>query len=315
MGFFSNNKKLCPVCGSPTPRLLPTKIEDMPICKECDQKIDLPDGVADRMTLEEFRQYIAFYQENQVLRDTFTQTARYDFRFMRDDILIDAGHGLFRLNQKTTGLVFEAASLTGFRIWEDRSLLFDGGKETLHCFESDVPDRVGAMQADIDRFARDRQEFERMERTRRMMDEWNRDRDDPPPPRPYIPEPRFETPGPIRRFRMEITMDHPYWAGYRLEWDAPEFNYMYPSIADYLNEYQRTVEELYALSCGLMTLLNPNAQELRTRRGAAAPPNAAPQAPGYTDAVSEIQKYKTLLDAGVITEEEFTAKKRQLLGF
>ena len=27
MGLFSNNKKLCPICGSPTPRLLVTKIE------------------------------------------------------------------------------------------------------------------------------------------------------------------------------------------------------------------------------------------------------------------------------------------------
>ena len=37
-------------------------------------------------------------------------------------------------------------------------------------------------------------------------------------------------------------------------------------------------------------------------------------APVPADAVAEIQKYKTLLDAGVLTEEEFTAKKRQLLG-
>ena len=44
MGLFSNNKKLCPICGSPTPRLLATKIEGQPICKECDSQIDLPDG-------------------------------------------------------------------------------------------------------------------------------------------------------------------------------------------------------------------------------------------------------------------------------
>ena len=37
-------------------------------------------------------------------------------------------------------------------------------------------------------------------------------------------------------------------------------------------------------------------------------------APVPADAVAEIQKYKALLDAGVLTEEEFTAKKRQLLG-
>ena len=44
MGLFSNNKKLCPLCGAPTPRLLPTKVEDMPLCKECAAKIDLPGG-------------------------------------------------------------------------------------------------------------------------------------------------------------------------------------------------------------------------------------------------------------------------------
>ena len=32
MGLFSNNnKKLCPICGNPTPRLLATKVENMPI--------------------------------------------------------------------------------------------------------------------------------------------------------------------------------------------------------------------------------------------------------------------------------------------
>ena len=33
MGLFTNNKKLCPVCGKPTPRLLATTVEGIPICK------------------------------------------------------------------------------------------------------------------------------------------------------------------------------------------------------------------------------------------------------------------------------------------
>lgn len=33
MGLFSNNKKLCPLCGAPTPRLLSTKVEGMPCAK------------------------------------------------------------------------------------------------------------------------------------------------------------------------------------------------------------------------------------------------------------------------------------------
>lgn len=52
MGLFSNNKKPCPICGNPTPRILPTKVEDMPICSDCDGKVDLPDGVLGGMTLE-----------------------------------------------------------------------------------------------------------------------------------------------------------------------------------------------------------------------------------------------------------------------
>ena len=38
----------------------------------------------------------------------------------------------------------------------------------------------------------------------------------------------------------------------------------------------------------------------------------APSAP--VDTVTELQRYKALLEQGIITEEEFTAKKRQLLG-
>ena len=37
MGLFTNNKKLCPICGSPTPRLLASAVEGQNLCKECRQ--------------------------------------------------------------------------------------------------------------------------------------------------------------------------------------------------------------------------------------------------------------------------------------
>ena len=55
MGLFSNNKKLCPICGSPTPRLLATVVDDQPLCKSCAAKIDLPDGSLANMSIEAFR--------------------------------------------------------------------------------------------------------------------------------------------------------------------------------------------------------------------------------------------------------------------
>ncbi len=42
--------------------------------------------------------------------------------------------------------------------------------------------------------------------------------------------------------------------------------------------------------------------------------NKKPAAAAGTSAVEEIKKYKELLDAGVITQEEFSAKKKQLMG-
>ena len=66
--------------------------------------------------------------------------------------------------------------------------------------------------------------------------------------------------------------------------------------------------------------MNPNVKEMT----AGEKKQAAKQETGFleeqkqsseSDTIEQLQKYKGLLDAGVITEEEFTAKKKQLLGF
>ena len=47
----------------------------------------------------------------------------------------------------------------------------------------------------------------------------------------------------------------------------------------------------------------------------AAPPQAAAQAgPAEPDDAAEIQKYAAMKEQGLITEEEFAAKKKQILG-
>ena len=83
MGLFSNNKKLCPVCGAPTPKLLPTKVDGTPICKACAGKVDLPEGMLKQMSVESFAEYIAFYDHNQPLRDTFQETYTYSQGFLK----------------------------------------------------------------------------------------------------------------------------------------------------------------------------------------------------------------------------------------
>jgi len=50
------------------------------------------------------------------------------------------------------------------------------------------------------------------------------------------------------------------------------------------------------------------------QQAAAAPPPAAPDAEPAEDPILVIQKLAALRDQGILTEEEFTAKKAQLLG-
>ena len=71
------------------------------------------------------------------------------------------------------------------------------------------------------------------------------------------------------------------------------------------------VNALHTRARNLMQLIAPGAPET----GAGAAQTAAPaQTGGAPSTVDELKQYKALLDAGVITEEEFAAKKRQLLG-
>ena len=75
----------------------------------------------------------------------------------------------------------------------------------------------------------------------------------------------------------------------------------------------------------LIQMVSPGAKEIQmsaagSAGAAAAQPvksvlgNKKPAAAAGTSAVEEIKKYKELLDAGVITQEEFSAKKKQLMG-
>ena len=320
MGLFSNNKKLCPICGNPTPRLLSTKIEGQPICKECDSKIDLPAGAVNQMSLEDFKKYLVDFQDNQALQAAFTTTYHFDIGFWGCSVFLDETHGLFRMKENS-GWVFQGKDLKSFRISEDRSPLFESGSGALKCSESDVPARVNAMADTIDRFHMEKQEFERREAMQglyRCMDETNEERRERERNNDLY-RPRFDMPAPIKEFRIELMLDHPYWRSFDEKISAPEFDRDYPRAEDYLKTYREQTEELHRLASKLMRMIDPSAGETRTGGAVQSVPMAqsvpmSQSAAAPADAVSEIQKYKALLDAGVLTEEEFSAKKRQLLG-
>ncbi|MCF2619061.1 SHOCT domain-containing protein [Oscillibacter valericigenes] len=171
------------------------------------------------------------------------------------------------------------------------------------------------MADTIARFHMEKQEFERREAMQglyRCMDETNEERRERERNNDLY-RPRFDVPAPIKEFRIELMLDHPYWRSFDEKISAPEFDRDYPRAEDYLKTYREQTEELHRLASKLMRMIDPNAGETRTG-GAAQSVPMAQSAAASADAVSEIQKYKALLDAGVLTEEEFSAKKRQLLG-
>ena len=297
MGLFTNNKKLCPICGSPTPRLLASAVEGQNLCKECAAKIDLPDGVFNSMTLDDFREYIKCYDANKPLRDSFTETYRYDF-----------------------GFAMEPSDIKSFRILEDGEVLYEGEKGNFRSYKSNIKERLDELKPRIDEYRMLRHQYEMMEEMRRNMEDSRRDdnfRRDDPDYRDRMTEPDFNIPNPIEKFAVEITLEHPYWKSFYKETGAPKFNSDQPSTIDYLDDYTQKTEGLHALAQNLMQIIDPQVQEqvidlhAATQSTQSAPQAAPVQAEDPTVA---LPKYKALLDAGVITAEEFEAKKKQLLG-
>ena len=314
MGLFSSSKKLCPVCGEPTPKLLPTKVDGTPICKSCASKIELPDGMINHMSVEDFTEYVTFYDNNGSLRDIFRETYTYSQGFFKADIAVDVANRLFRLRNAKDALVFEANNLKSFRILEDSKVLYESGENSLICNESDVPERINGMHVVIEQFRARRQHYEFMERMQRREEEAARQRGETYN-KQYISCPFFEGNEPFNSFFIELNFEHPYWEIFRGEIKGTKFSTTNPEVSTYLCEYQNAVERLHELAMNLMQIMCPGAQEIHGTdlQKAASVTRQAPMS-SENNAIEEIKQYKELLDAGIITEEEFSIKKRQLLG-
>lgn len=259
MGLFSNNKKLCPVCGNPTPRLLATKIQDTPICKECDKKIYLPKGRTDRMTIDDFKQYIQFYEDNQALRDQFEENYSFNFGLFGGDLVLDIFHGLFRVNCDKDSLAFQADNLKSFRILEDSRVLFEGNHQELKHYDSKVPEKVKQLEPQIAQFQMQMREYEMFERLERMHEE--NDKDDNHY-HEYHPRPSFDAASPADTFHVELTFDHPYWDNIKWDWTGVSFDSDSPSVEAFLNCYEDKTESLHTLALNLAHLMNPNVKEM-----------------------------------------------------
>lgn len=304
MGLFSSNKKTCPICGGATPKLFATKIGGSPLCKECANKADLPEETLERMTVDDFRQYLDLYEANQPLRDAFTETNRFSFGIFGGSVLVDTKHKLLRLKDDKYAWVFEASQILSFCVLEDGMPLLEGSKAGFKSYPSEVPGRLNELASQITKMMMNKRALEVLDKVHDKVTD-GEDKSNTTSQR-YI-----DFPTPFQYFQMEFQLDHPYWTTFMKQEEGPILNRQRPDVEAYRRTYMERVEEFRIFANCLMQLIHANGKRMQE---SSITNVQAQQSSSTDDMAKEIQKYKALLDAGVITEEEFTAKKRQILG-
>ena len=294
MGLFTK-KEPCAICGGKVKGLLPWKIEGQYVCDSCHGVVDVQKDKED-MTMEQFRQYRAFREENQALKDQFTISQKVDFGAFDTKLVFDFDHRLFCMDQHLGKTVFRGGEIKSFVIQEDGAPIFEGGPQGLARYESVVPGHLTMMAPQLNQILMQKQ----------LEDQLNVGRDPE-----HRPAPRFyDIPEPFKKFQVSIYVDHPYWSLLECDRSGPTFDNDYPDVNDYMNRYQEGYWLMENLAQCLMAVAFPDAPA----EGAQQETQPAAAAAPAQDAVSQLKQYKQLLDDGVITQADFDAKKKQLMG-
>lgn len=298
MGLFTK-KEPCAICGGKVKGLLPWKIEGQYVCDSCHGVVDVQKDKED-MTMEQFRQYRAFREENQALKDQFAISQKVDFGAFDTKLVFDFDHRLFCMDQHLGKTVFRGREIKSFVIQEDGAPIFEGGPQGLVRYESIVPERLTMMAPQLNQILMQKQ----------LEDQLNVGRDPD-----HRPAPRFyDIPEPFKKFQVSIYVDHPYWSLLECDRSGPTFDNDYPDVNDYMNRYQEGYWLMENLAQCLMTVAFPDAPAEGAQQGAQQETQPAAAAAPAQDAVSQLKQYKQLLDDGVITQADFDAKKKQLMG-
>lgn len=299
MGLFSK-KPPCPICGGKISWLLPSKIEGEYICDTCHGKLDIQTEKELNLTMQDFKEYLMFYDQNKLLKDQFVISEQIDFGLWDTKIIFDYQNKWFCMSKQPDKTVFEGKQLKSFTIREDNTPLFEGSAAGIRRYASTVTERAMAMAPQI-------AQFEANERLARTLDRLDDGKINDSAPTQY-----FDVPEPFRAFNVELQFDHPYWAVIQCDMNGPRFDNTRPNVNNYLRDYRISVEEIEKLVAALRTVAFPAAPEQSVGFGGAQGAFTASAPPA--DAIEEIKKYKGLMEDGTISQQEFEAKKRQLLG-
>lgn len=299
MGLFTK-KDPCAICGEKVKGLLPWKVEGQYVCNDCYGVVDIQ-GDANKMTMQEFLQYRAFREENQKLAEQFTISEKVDFGAFDTKIIFDFDKQLFCMSKRPDKTIFHGSELKSFVIKEDSFPLIEGSASGLVRHESGVQDQVRTYMPMITQFQMEKE----MRRQREQMESYKNESE-----RVELSPLRLELPKPFDKFQVELYFEHPYWNTITCDKSAPSFRDDAPDIGRYLRDYDEGVNCMETLARSLMRVAFPDA-------AVAGPADAGEaeqmQTAHPTDVADELRKYKALFDDGILTQDEFEAKKKQLL--
>lgn len=299
MALFGKKKpaEFCAICGKERKTgllrgLFQIEVEGQYVCSDCYSFVDVDTAIRVEFTMEQLKAYFAYYQQNQKLKEVFTATSTIELGNWGPKVLLDRNNGLMSFDPNFKELFYHKGCLQSFAIKEDDCTIFEGSPEGLVRYESNVREQISQLRSDYRFFLAERRRFD--EKLRRMSPEQREAQEDN--------RPRFTACEPFRKFYVELYLDHPYWTKKELSMEAPKFDTDDPDITLYASEYQEQFETIELLAQELMAFAFSQADG-----GATAGAEAM-------DAADALVRFKELLDKGVITEEEFAAKKQQLLG-
>lgn len=275
MGLFTNKDKACPICEKGTPRLFATKIEGAPICSECNDKILADQGMVDNWTFVNLKEHLAYRSENKKLVENFTPTRTVTHE---REMVIDDVNQLFYFKSwiEDNPPVFKFSDITGFNI--------QLGCDTVETWckgmeRTPYQPASNGILAGISMLA--------------SLAGANKDDKD---------ESMYDN------LNVRLQIDTPYLHEYEL----CSISVSGQNQTAYMDDVARQMSKVNSL-CNLLIALS---KEADTGVGTAS--GGADVQTGITSdtnqVVADLKKFKELMEAGVISAEEFEAKKKQLLG-
>ncbi len=237
------NKLSCPICGGQISWLLPWKIDGEITCDTCYSKIDMEIEKKNNLTMQDVKEYLAFYDQNQLQKDRFVVSERIDYGLWDTNIIFDYRNKLFCMSKQPDKTVFEGRQLKAFTIKEDNMLLFEGSADGIKRYFSKVPERAIALTPQIIHFMMKKHISHARDK---MMNNGTSEIQN------------LNVPEPFHAFNVELHFDHPYWTIIKFGMEGPKFSNERPNVNDYTRSYQQCIKEIEKLVSALKTVAFPD---------------------------------------------------------